>query len=165
MRPRYTSTGAFVDSTGTYRYNLTRRWASGDLLGFVMLNPSTADANKDDATIRRCVGFAAMQHFAGIMVCNLYAYRTNDPLYLKLQGSRGVDTVGPSNDRELADMHEQCGSIVCAWGSHAPAERAQTATVLLHRQGTELLCLGRTARGFPKHPLYVPYSATFEIYP
>ena len=50
---------AVFDKSGRYRYSLTRRWASGgDTVAFVLLNPSTADAERDDPTIRRCMGYA-----------------------------------------------------------------------------------------------------------
>jgi len=70
---------AVLSDCGTYRYSLTRRWSPGPLLGWVMLNPSRADALVDDPTIRRCVGFARRWGFAGIVVRNLYALRATDP--------------------------------------------------------------------------------------
>jgi hypothetical protein len=47
-----------LSDCGTYRYELWRRWAEGPHVLFVMLNPSTADAVTDDATIRKCIGYA-----------------------------------------------------------------------------------------------------------
>jgi len=59
---------AVLSDCGTYRYVLTRRWAEGPVLGWVMLNPSRADAGRDDATVRRCMGFVRSWGFAGIIV-------------------------------------------------------------------------------------------------
>ena len=65
--------GATISTDGRYRYDLWRQWEPGPRLGFIMCNPSTADADLDDPTIRRCVGFARREGFAGITVRNLFA--------------------------------------------------------------------------------------------
>ena len=70
---------AWISECGRYRYSLTRRFADGLDLVFVMLNPSTADADKDDPTIRRCCGFADRMGFGGIIVVNLFALRAAAP--------------------------------------------------------------------------------------
>jgi hypothetical protein len=69
---------ALIDKTETYRYWLLRRWGQnlGNLINFVMLNPSKADADIDDNTIRRCISFAKKWGFDGIYITNLFAFRT-----------------------------------------------------------------------------------------
>lgn len=47
---------------------------------FIMLTPSTADADTDDPTIRRCIGFAKSSGFGGLYVGNLFAYRSTQPI-------------------------------------------------------------------------------------
>lgn len=39
---------AELSADRSYRYELGRRWGEGPLLPWIMLNPSTADALKDD---------------------------------------------------------------------------------------------------------------------
>lgn len=71
---------AVISKDGLYRYTLRRVWdESKPLLNFVLLNPSKADAETDDATVRRCIGFAKLWGFGGIVITNLYAYRSTDP--------------------------------------------------------------------------------------
>src|SRR5579859_5937119 len=90
--------GATFSACRTYRYRLWRSWEPrGSRCVFVGLNPSTADESTDDATIRKCVGFAKRWGFGAIEVVNLFAYagvRSTDPRSLL-----GVsDPVGPDND-------------------------------------------------------------------
>jgi hypothetical protein len=55
--------GAVFSGDERYRYRLTRIWeVSRQQVLFVMLNPSTADADKDDQTIRKCMARAARNH-------------------------------------------------------------------------------------------------------
>jgi hypothetical protein len=50
--------GAMFTPTREHRYVLWRRWGEGPAVNFIGLNPSTADEQEDDPTIRRCIGFA-----------------------------------------------------------------------------------------------------------
>lgn len=154
---------AVIDASGSYRYRLTRQWAAGPLLPFVMLNPSTADALADDPTIRRCIGFARREGAAGILVANLYALRATDPAVML----HDPDPVGPENDehlRELQAMAAWDGSpIIAAWGVNAEPERVEAARAILSRG--DLRCLGVTKAGAPRHPLYVRGDAPLVPWP
>ena len=112
---------ADLSDDGIYRYVLGREWDSeGAVLGFVMLNPSTADAEADDPTIRRCVGFAKRIGYGGIRVVNIYAYRTSSPLVLMKAGTDGTDIVGPENDLAISDAAHYCHRMVAGWGGSSP---------------------------------------------
>ena len=118
----------------------------------VMLNPSTADAERDDPTIRRCIAFAARERFGGVETCNLFAFRATAPAALKAAS----DPVGPDNDRHLRDLFARHRTILAAWGTHgAHRGRAETIVRVAAELGVMLTCLGRTAQGQPRHPLYV----------
>ena len=73
-----------ISTLGQHRYCLTRTWDEdkGKVL-FIMLNPSTADAEKDDATTTRCINYAKKWGYGGIMIGNIYSYRTKSPKILK----------------------------------------------------------------------------------
>mgnify|MGYP000880158315 CR=1 FL=1 len=77
-----------------FRYTLTRRWDDRLLVNFLMLNPSTADENIEDPTIRRCMGFARDWGYGGLMVTNIFAYRSTDPKALY----KVPDPTGPANN-------------------------------------------------------------------
>ena len=78
-----------------YRYRLRRTWDERPPLPFVMLNPSRADAEKDDKTITRCIDFAMREGAGGIIVVNLYALREPHPPRLK----EAEDPFGPEQQR------------------------------------------------------------------
>lgn len=160
--------GAELSEDGLYRYRLWRAWDKQlPCMIWIMLNPSTADAAKDDATVRRCIGFAKQWGYGGIMVINLFALRSTDPKQL----IESADPVGPDNwDHIRAAASITIGGdwpgapglrplVVAAWGSSWPkgAEtHIATARSMLERCGAQ--CLGHTQRGDPKHPVRLAYA-------
>jgi hypothetical protein len=152
---------AIIDQSKAYRYHLGRVWDPRipQRCCFIMLNPSTADAEDDDPTIRRCVGFAKAWGFGGLDVLNLYAYRATDPS--KLFGTK--DAIGPDNDlwirRKTTNL--ACQKVVGAWGAASWAQRRAREVRRLVPQ--EIFCLGHTKAGHPRHPLYA--RATAELVP
>lgn len=151
---------AVISECGTYRYMLRRDPPSG--LGFsmpdvgtalfIMLNPSTADATVDDPTIRRCKAFAYRWGCNGLAVMNLYALRSPSPADLW----RHPNPVGPDNDMWLRTAAREHETVVFAWGANAKPDRVREVHSIFsgsrHRQ---ILCLGTTKDGSPRHPLYV----------
>jgi hypothetical protein len=147
------SKGAKISEDGRYRYALLRRWGDGPFVTFVMLNPSTADAEVDDPTIRRCIGFAKRWGFDALHVVNLFALRATDPREL----AKADDPIGPENDLYLMRHALAEGPMVAAWGAHPMArERAKAFT---DRMFVRWSALGTTADGYPRHPLYVRADA------
>ena len=149
------SSAWFSPGSPDYRYLLTRRWGPGPVMTWIMLNPSRADGMVDDPTIRRCVRFARAAGCTAIAVTNLYAWRTPDPRELR----RVTDPVGPDNDAWIRAAAEAaaCGPVVAAWGARAEPARALAVLKLLADCFLQpLQCLGTTAAGHPRHPLYLP---------
>lgn len=149
---------ATISPCGKYRYDLTRRWGSGPNMGFVMLNPSTADADVDDPTIRRCIGFAKREGCDGIVVVNLFPLRATDPTVL--WATRYPDRFGPDSDTELQrHLIMVDGPLVEAWGGDAATRGGEAVEMTLRYLGSRLMCLGKTKDGHPRHPLYVKGDA------
>jgi hypothetical protein len=140
-----------------------------------MLNPSTADAETDDPTIRRCIDFGKSFGSKGIIVVNLYAWRATDPRSL---GKRGLsDCIGPDNRTyivaacEIAGRSEidglVDGEVVCAWGTHkiATMERVSETMKWIRAAYPDIpKCFGTTRSGAPKHPLYLPKHPDLQPY-
>jgi hypothetical protein len=145
---------AVISNGGKYRYTLTRWWRTGDqgMILWVMLNPSTADADKDDNTIRRCISFSRLWGYEAMTVVNLYAYRATKPTELWDRAKQGKDIIGPKNDRWILKEAYHAQRIVVAWGNNADFHRPKVVRKLLGKK--KLYCLGTTASGHPLHPLH-----------
>ncbi len=148
-----------ISYDGVYRYRLWRRWARGPALVFMMLNPSTADAEQDDPTIRRCAGFARREGAAALEVVNLYALRSSDPR--ELVGH--PDPEGPDNLETVTAVMSEALDVVVAWGGSAPRVTPSGIRSLLDHR--DLWCLGTTAGGDPRHPLYVRADTPLRRWP
>lgn len=155
------SRAAEISPCGAYRYWLSRTWSRLLLrtTTFVMLNPSTADADVDDPTIRKCIGFAKIWGYGGIVVVNLFALRSTSPKQL-WNVSRPI---GEDNNYYLFEACKRANkdnqSITCAWGHHGSFQARDLAFIkLAHRCGVRLEALHINKTGAPRHPLYVPYT-------
>lgn len=174
---RYVHKSAVLSEAVLYRYRLSRWWGPGKRLVYLMMNPSTADASVDDATIRKCMGFAASWNYDGIEVVNLFALRSRDPAALVT----AADPVGPDNLHAIyevvKDIDTATGVVMCAWGCESTMNKmgasgftlATTACGTIHAilrvlPDTKLMTFGLTKGGTPRHPLMLPYSTKAENY-
>ena len=152
-----THTQAEFSECGRYRYLLQRQWGDEAICLFVGLNPSTATADSDDATVRKCVALARTWGFSGMAMANLFAVRCRYPQIL----STHQDPVGPDNDRFLLPAIGQAHTVVAMWGNHGLKSYGQLARrdqyILSLRDDWQ--CIGITRHGAPRHPLYVANSS------
>jgi hypothetical protein len=154
--------GAAFDPTGTYRYCLWRCWDAGrPRVTFIMLNPSTADAVRDDPTIRRCMAFVCSWGGGSLEVVNLFAYRTGRPALLRA----APDPVGPRNDWYLLRAARRADRLIAAWGNHGVLHARDRTVLHLLADQAELFCLGTTRLGQPRHPLYVRAGTVPIVFP
>ena len=145
-----------------YRYDLYRRWRTGEgYILWVMLNPSTADGKKDDATIRKCRGFTTQLGYGAMHVVNLFAFRSTMPGELLSQ----PDPVGEHNDYHISlNSHRRptCKLIIAAWGSldFIPKKSPLRARVVrvMELIGPNVQCLGVSKNGDPRHPSRIGYD-------
>lgn len=158
MKVEQMERGATISSCGRYRYALWRKWKPGPMCVFVGLNPSTADAQLDDPTIRRCIGFAQGWGFSGLMMLNLFAYRATNPADMKA----ATDPIGPDNDDALRYASYNTTMVIAAWGANGTFKgRDQQVREMLPR----LHYLHLTKDGHPGHPLYLPGSLRPKLWP
>jgi hypothetical protein len=143
-----------------YRYGLTRTWDDERPPAvFVMLNPSTADGRKNDATITRCTRFAQREGCGGLIAVNLFALRATRPVHLR----EHPDPVGAWNDGFIREHCRPGRLLIAAWGVNgAYLGRDEAVLRILADAGVTVNCLGMTAGGAPRHPLYLPAYAPVE---
>jgi hypothetical protein len=152
---------AVISKCGRYRYALTRAWSTeGGSVTFIGVNPSTADACTDDATVRKWRGFATRWGFGSFRVANLFSYRATNVKEL----ASVDDPVGPLNDDFLFASFGDAELIVPCWGDRGKLPRTlwpridAVRSMLRRVTIAPIHCLGLTAGGDPKHPLMLGYS-------
>lgn len=160
---------AVISECGNYRYTLDRAWGPDlKLLLFIMLNPSKADAEQDDPTIRKNRGFSQRLGFDRFRAANLYGWRATDPR--ALSAYEVTDPVGEMNDFYLYESIRKAHIVIAAWGGHIlpkrikvpKADRVATVAKMMKGCGKPLYRLGMCNDGSPRHPLMLPYSTQPE---
>lgn len=163
LSPEVARGAAEFSGDGKYRYTLDRWWDETlPRCLFIMLNPSTATAETDDPTTRRCLAFARRLNCGRYRAVNLFAWRSSKPTNLL----RVAEPVGPENDVTIRASVRSAGPVVVAWGT-AGMWKGREAEVMsiLHAEHCYPLCLGLTENGSPRHPLYVRADVEMMEYP
>lgn len=154
---------AVLSDCGKYRYLLRRSWDHKlPRALYIMLNPSTADAEVDDATIRSCFRLAKSWGYGSFEVVNLFAWRATNPAELE----KAADPVGNPRNANIMQMAlKRCDLTICAWGAHAMAsERGPLAVSTIRGLKPMAYCLGTTKSGAPKHPLYIKTGTMPQVF-
>lgn len=164
-----------------HRFSLMRVWdTSLPCLVWIMLNPSKADASVDDPTIRKCIGFARSWGYGSILVYNLWPFRATSPMDLAVWLQHGADDEAMAENltviRESAVGTARASDtpsskwprVVLAWGNsvfvyHAIKTQASKVVQCL-RPSVEVVCLGTTQNGQPRHPLMLAYNTPVQKY-
>jgi len=145
-----TNNFALYSKCKRYRYRLVREWiGNDDRVLFIMLNPSTATAFKNDPTVARCQKFAARWGCCGFEVRNIFAYRSTDP-----KGLKEVDD--PIGDNPIWYEGDKFFLVVAAWGNHGEyMGRGDQVLSMLYDKRIVISHFGLTNKEQPRHPLYV----------
>jgi hypothetical protein len=126
----------FGGTNREYRYELTRTWDDAlPTLLFVMMNPSTAEAECDDPSVAKCRRYAKGWGFGTLLVGNTFAYRATAQERLM----EVADPVGPDNNAHLLSMADRAAMIVFAYG--------QPRKALRYRASKWLACFHGKVRG------------------
>lgn len=148
----YIQNDAIISPCGKYRYSLHRRWNFKPTICFIGLNPSTANATKDDPTIRRCVRFADSWGYGGIIMVNLFAYRSTNPDVLT-----NVDNpIGIDNEFHIDRAINYSLISIAAWGAGPKGILSYHVAEIGIKYKNKLHVLSLTKDGSPSHPLYLP---------
>lgn len=150
---------AIISACGLHRYRLERVIGDGPTMMFLMVNPPDADADNDDPTVRKCIGFAERNHYGRILIGNEFSFRSPD--INALRSAR--EPIGPDNDAHLRGMFAEANIVIAAWGTLAklPAAlrpRWKDMVRMADAAGIVLHCLGINNDKHPHHPLMIAYS-------
>lgn len=140
--------GAEFSEDGLYRYCLWRIWDdTKPLVMFIGLNPSTANATSNDATIKQVIKIAANNGYGGVYMMNCFPYISTDPKLLTHIGNN------LTNDRWMANVSNKCADVVFAWGNFKVVkETARDFDLMTMFPNAKALHINKN--GSPKHPLY-----------
>ncbi len=157
---------ANISDCGRYRFKLNRSWV--DIFDarrsalWVMLNPSTADANVDDPTMRRVINFSSRDDFTSLTVINLCPYITANPANLKRRTHEELFPMGYFD--EIRVKLGEYDTMICGWGSGAVSMLSRESlissmsmirAIALGFDKADVMCLGLSKQGHPRHPLYL----------
>lgn len=157
---------AIISPCGTYRYRLEREGPGEGATAIIMVNPSTADAANDDATIRKLKGFGERYQWGRLIVGNVFAYRATDVREL----ATAADPYGPDNGYRLAEIFLDAQRLIFAWGPVAKLpKRLRTkwreVYHLAQSMHLEPQSIGAPAKdGHPCHPLMLPYTSELQTW-
>jgi hypothetical protein len=163
---RHVRRRAEISRCGRYRYLLEHLWADVPLLAprakmlvVCMLNPSKADAQQDDATVRWLTGWALKRDYTAMRVVNLAAFRATSPKVMLA----ATDPHGPEN---AAYLIRYCAGkdVLCGWGA-VGAQLPQYDAMLDALHTANLKCVASTKTGAPGHPGRLSHQLELRDWP
>jgi hypothetical protein len=159
---------AIFNENRTYRYRL---WRMNDqpkkVLLYIMLNPSSADENRNDNTIKRLFNFTNDFGYDGFIVCNLCAIISTNSK--KIKNKIILSKLDMTIIKDTLDKIPIIEKVVYAWGSNNKIDKKQiykisSLTELLEQYGHKPYCFSFNNDGSPKHPLMLPQNETLVPY-
>ncbi len=143
-----------------HRYSLIRIWNpnGGKILPWIGLNPSKADENENDRTIRRCISFSQKNGYDGLVMLNLFSLVSTKPK----AAIANPEHNSPENDFHLKIHLWQNTKAVICWGNSVKNLKGKDLKVL--KLIKKPLCLGINKDSTPKHPLYINRNIKFKPY-
>lgn len=168
-RPPLVCADDLMTRHGAYRLALAYWW---DLelppLLVIGQNPSTADRYRSDPTATRCARRAFGLGYGGVVMLNLFAFVTPYPrdLWASLERPEAEEMTRANNlVLWLVALSYPKAGILFAPGADSNSEhraRAAAAETLMRGLGRDLLCLGTTKEGLPRHPSRCGYAVEVE---
>lgn len=150
---------AKLSSCLTYRYWLERHAPGCENEPYILwelLNPSTADDERNDPTSRRVQGFTVDIGWSRFIITNPFAYRTSKPKDLWEADDELIDIVGPNNVLVREQLMRNAGMVICGWGAELDDAEQRSIFAQYKRWGVQPHALKLNGDGSPGHPLYLP---------
>lgn len=168
---------AVLSTCGTFRYRLDRECGlipseyneDGKVFAYFGINPSTADATVDDATVRKWTGFTERNGGSRFIVGNVFSYRATDVKELDRANRAHQLVQGPDHWPHIFDIIAEADILVPCWGRSQKVDRNLRPLVgmlldYLLESGKPVKHFGLTDGGDPKHPLFLPYETELRLW-
>jgi hypothetical protein len=152
--------GALFTEDRKYRFALWRIWDEAKpLVMFIGLNPSTANEEENDPTIRRVIAISKFNGYGGVYMMNCFPLVSTDPAALyDFYNTPFHELEDIENMRWLLEVKRKCETVVFAWGNFdVVKDRAKSITGYM-KEGKALHI---NKNGSPKHPLYCKNDTVF----
>jgi hypothetical protein len=157
------NTGARFSSDGTHRFVLWRIWQKGlRKVCFIGLNPSTADADMNDNTIRKLVAICKQQGFGGFYIVNLFTKKATDFDIVKFDSD--LNTI---QSNYFIWKYALKSDLVCPmWGNKGTwkSRNLEVLSILRDVWNKEIYCFNITGQHQPQHPLMMANDTRFIIW-
>jgi hypothetical protein len=150
---------AGISADKLYRWWLFRCWAANlPLIIWIMMNPSTADHNKNDPTILKVIRYSTRWGFGAVLVLNIYAFRASKPENMPEDLHARI---GVRNNWWIKLIFRYAARrkipVICAWGVKHQ-ERGKVIRYFAKAYKLKLKCLEMGLNGEPKHPRWLAES-------
>lgn len=146
-----------------YRWVLRRQVGSpgGGNVVFIGVNPSTADAASDDATVRRLKSFTDFWFYSSFSIVNPFSLVSSTPAAL----AQAADPIGKETDYWIRKEVNDADLVVPMWGDIGkvpPHLRYRFDDVKRMIGVRRMKVFGLTKHGHPQHPLYLPTATKLK---
>ncbi len=172
---------ADFSSDRMHRYTLQMEYTP-DLLGssrgqtttVIMKNPSSANEQRSDSTIRKVETFVFLRfpETRYLNILNIFAYRATDAIELhELMKKSGEEKgIGSENDAYFIKLLKQSDHLICAWGGASGIDKtkydlriANTKAIIRdHFSGQVYQVVGKKPTKEPLHGLMWGYDYTLK---
>ena len=148
--------GAFFSSCRKNRFALWRIWDGKLPVAMCIgINPSHANEEQDDPTIRILRGVLANLDFGGLVMTNLYSLISSTKEVLATE----VGLV-PENDAYISAFGDCCDEVIFCWGSTPDFE---DRVAMIRSKFPAAKCFGTTKDGSPYHPRALSFLKMLKL--
>lgn len=156
------NSGALFSEDRTHRYLLWRIWDDEKpLIAWLMLNPSIANEDKLDPTLRRCKQYSINNNYGGMIILNIFSLVSTDPKGLKL-----LDISSHYIEENFKNISNVLTNIPIVLGFGANSDKYHPGflqnKIYPLLKDKEVYALKITKNGLPSHPLYLSYNLKFQ---
>lgn len=144
--------GAEFSFDKTHRYRLWRIWdKSLPKCLCIGLNPSNANENKDDPTIRNLIKVLTKLGYGGFYMMNCWTYISSKPELIK------TNSMNSWNTELLGVTAYECKEVIFCWGNFKIIKDSAKDEEL-SEMFKNAKCFSKNKNGSPMHPMGFTYQ-------